>query len=97
MGGVKNMEPDSSQWCPGQKILFKHNKKLLCFESDQYEQVVQRSSGVFILEVTQNWTRHSPDQPALIDAAQSQSGTAQAPEGPPVSAPFGDAGGKVSL
>lgn len=45
----------------------------------------------------QNWTRHSPDQPALTDAAQSRSGTGQAPEGPPVSAPFGDAGGKVSL
>lgn len=35
MGGVKNMEPDSSQWCPGQEIPFKRNKKLLCFESDQ--------------------------------------------------------------
>ncbi|KAK4832344.1 hypothetical protein QYF61_021873 [Mycteria americana] len=66
---------DQRQWAQTktQEIPFKHMKKLFYHEGGEtLQKVAQRGCGVSILEDIQNWTKHSPEQPALADPALSK-------------------------
>lgn len=48
------------------EILFKHEKPLYCEGCQTLERFAQAVCGVSIFADSQNTTRHSPEQPAVV-------------------------------